>query len=353
MVGLGASPSPKTRLDLNKRRSRLQTAVDAFNNEASRYLPDYLREWISEGPDVAAEDAQYMSLLDEDPDLPVAFVLPKVFAENKFLCFPSTLGAEALKAAGFNALIEKELMLRKGQANDSLQGVRTSLGEKSFLFRHDLRLADSKVKKTKAWTRLVTVNKKVNRHRWVYEKSRAAMIRLGADTETMQEYRTLTRDDCRVSTAVMMPNKSGERDAKLAWFWTLRPPESSDHTSEGQSGGELLNEGKQHSNDPDHTLTISASVYRIHWLRANSRAARWEEELRVTGYEMVWTSRFFLHKSEQWLTEVDGPNSVTEGHKGYARRQSAFWRNLSQVAWAVFKDVNPTVTEIFGAITAM
>lgn len=217
--------------------------MNAFNNESSSYLPDYLREWISEGPDVAAEDAQYMSLLDEDPDMPVAFVLPKVFAENKFLCFPSTLGAEALKAAGFDALLDKELMLRKGQANDSLQGVRTTLGEKSFLFRHDLRLADSKVKKTKAWTRLISVNKKVNQHRWVYEKSRAAMIRLGADAD-MLGYKTLTRDDCKVSTAVMMPNKPGERDATLAWFWTLPPPESTDKASEAQSGGELLKEGK-------------------------------------------------------------------------------------------------------------
>lgn len=93
-------------------------------------------------------------------------------------------------------------------------------------------------------------------------------------------------------------------------------------------------------------------MYRIHWLRANSRAARWEEELRLTGYEMVWTSRFFLHKAERWSAEVNGPGLATEGHKSYARRQSAFWRNLSQVAWAVFKDVNATVTDVFGAPTA-
>lgn len=244
VAGLGANPSTKIRLDLNKRRLRLQNAVDKFNNEASLYVPDYLREWISEGPDVTAEDGQYMSLLEEDPDQPTLFVLPKLAAENNYLCFPSTIGGDALKAAGYGGLVEKELLLRQGQANDSLQGVRTSLGEKSFLFRHDLRLADSKVKKTKSWTRLVTVNKKVNQHRWAYEKCRAAMIRLGADDNLLGIYRTLTREDCKVSTAVMMPNQSGQRDITLAWFWTLPSSDTRVGYMDEPSSGELLKEGK-------------------------------------------------------------------------------------------------------------
>lgn len=254
VAGLGASPSAKIRLDLNKRRSRLKNAVDKFNNDASAYLPEYLREWISEGPDVAPEDGQYMSLLEEDPDQPVPFILPKVVAENQYLCFPSTIGGEALKAAGYGALAEKELLLRRGQANDSLQGVRTSLGEKSFLFRHDLRLADSKVKKTKAWTRLITVNKKVNQYRWTYEKCRSAMVQLGAEKDILRFYQPLAREDCKVSTAVMMPNKSGQRDITLAWFWTLPSSETSSGYSDQPSGGELLNEGN--NTISEHKITL-------------------------------------------------------------------------------------------------
>lgn len=90
-------------------------------------------------------------------------------------------------------------------------------------------------------------------------------------------------------------------------------------------------------------------VYRIHWLRAKSRADRWEEELRLAEYEMVWTSRYFLHRADTWLAQVQAPSSATEGHKCYARRQAAFWKKLYQVSWAVFKEVNATVTEVFGA----
>lgn len=216
--------------------------MDDFNNKAVSYLPDYLLEWIGGGPDVSAADTEYLSLLDEDPDLPVAFVLPRVVAENTYLAFPSTIGKEALKEAGYFALVEKELMLRKGQANDSLAGVRESLGEKSFLFRHDLRLANSKVRKTKAWSRLLTVNKKVNEHRWVYNKCRSAMIRLGAEESVLETYKELTREDCKVSTAVIMPNAPGQRDATLAWFWKL-PNQNESGVSEVDSEGGMLREG--------------------------------------------------------------------------------------------------------------
>jgi hypothetical protein len=112
--------------------------------------------------------------------------------------------------------VKRELELRKGQANDCLQGVWTHLGEKSFLFRHDLWLADSKVKKTRAWTRLMAVNKKLNQQGWVYDKAQTTMIKLGAGVSDLGKYKALTKADVAVSTAVMKPNMSGQRDAALA-----------------------------------------------------------------------------------------------------------------------------------------
>lgn len=153
---------------------------------------------------------------------------------------PSTIGAEPLKAAGFGALMSKELSLQKGQANDSLHGVRSCVGEKSFLFRHDLRLADSKVKKTKAWTRLLKSNQKLNKQRWIYMKARSAMMALGANAEEMRQYQILTPEDVRVSTAVAEPNLSGQRDVSLAWFWTL--PEVTGETTGKKD--QLLEEGE-------------------------------------------------------------------------------------------------------------
>lgn len=88
----------------------------------------------------------------------------------------------------------------------------------------------------------MTVNKKLNQQRWVYDKARTAMIKLGAGVSDLGKYKALTKADVAVSTAVMKPNMSGQRDAGLAWFWTIHQPE------EGTSGdGELLKEGKCHS----------------------------------------------------------------------------------------------------------
>lgn len=229
--------------------------MNHFNDNAAKYLPEYLLERISTGADVTAQDAEYLTLLEEDPDEPMPFILPRTVAENMHLSFPSMIGSEILRATGYGALAEKELLLRKGQANDTLQAVRTTLGEKSFLFRHDLRLADSKVKKTKSWTRLITVNKKLNAQRWIYKKCRLAMIELAGGETEIPEYRELTREDVRVSTAVMKPNQAGQRDASLAWFWTLPYPTVEVHGENGDGanngaenntagpGQELLKEG--------------------------------------------------------------------------------------------------------------
>jgi hypothetical protein len=96
------------------------------------------------------------------------------------------------------------------------------------------------VKKTKAWTRLVTVNKKVNKKRWTYQKAWSALIDLGADASTLDHYKPLTQQDMHVSTAVMEPNAPGQQDTSLPWFWTVQIPV----TNKGNSSSKnLLNKG--------------------------------------------------------------------------------------------------------------
>lgn len=243
IAGMGAGASNKNKVDLNKRRARLQSRIDSFNTEASRFFPEHLVDNLSTVPDASPRDAEFLALLEEDPDVHAPFILPKSTAENRRLCFPSVIGAEECHRQGKEALVEKELTLRRGQANDCLHGIRTTLGEKSFLFRHDLRLSDSKVKKTKAWTRLVSVNKKVNKERWTYEKARSALVELGADATILDHYKPLTRQDMRVSTAIMEPNAAGQRDASLPWFWTIRIPATKDRNASSEN---LLSEGRLH-----------------------------------------------------------------------------------------------------------
>lgn len=100
----------------------------------------------------------------------------------------------------------------------------------------------------------------------------------------------------------------------------------------------------------DRPVITLWAVYRIHWLRAKARHDRWNEELMVTGYEMVWTRRYFEDRAHRWQKIIETPaGCVTQGHRCYALRQVAFWSKLASVSWSIFKQVNQTVDRIFGA----
>ena len=68
-------------------------------------------------------------------------------AETCPLPLQSTFGFPCITQLGVDLLAEKELKLREGQANDELQSVRMALSEKSFLFRKNVHLAKSKLKR--------------------------------------------------------------------------------------------------------------------------------------------------------------------------------------------------------------
>jgi hypothetical protein len=42
------------------------------------------------------------------------------------------------------------------------------------------------------------------------------------------------------------------------------------------------------------------SVYRVNWLRARARHARWEEELQLIPKEMEWTTLALGYYEQKW-----------------------------------------------------
>jgi len=148
-------------------------------------------------------------------------------AETRPLPLPSTFGFSEITRLGQESLAKKELSLREGQANDQLEGVRMALGEKSFLFRKDLHLAESKFKKGRAWSKVHAVSQRVQAHRQVYNSTRAAMVALQYTTDMQTKYQVLHRDQLQISTAVVRSGtgsaESGSRrqDEPLSWFWTM------------------------------------------------------------------------------------------------------------------------------------
>jgi hypothetical protein len=169
---------------------------------------------------------------DDDPNNPFISPQPPVLvhtAEIRPLPLPSTFGTTQSTSLGLDSLAAKELKLREGQANDELQGVRMALGEKSFLFRKDVRLAQSKLKKGRAWSKVHKISRRVQSHRQVYHAARTAMVSLGCSADMQAKYQVLRRDQLKVSTAAVRggtgtgSTESGSRrqDEPLAWFWTM------------------------------------------------------------------------------------------------------------------------------------
>ena len=82
-------------------------------------------------------------------------------------------------------------------------------------------------------------------------------------------------------------------------------------------------------------MLISSSVKRVHWLHARAQKHRWHEEVILVMYEMQWTVRYFLHRSQTWQKGAEG-HTISASGQAYALRQSALWRKLADVADSVF-----------------
>ena len=87
-------------------------------------------------------------------------------------------------------------------------------------------------------------------------------------------------------------------------------------------------------------------VYKVHWLRANARHARWSEELSITSHEMTWIPRYFLHRAEVWIQHLNSVQS--SGAVAYTKRQAANWRQMATSSIRIFKAVNPRVVNVWG-----
>ena len=141
--------------------------------------------------------------------------------EHVKIPLPSTLGAAELRARHSESLLWKEYELRKGQANEALQGVRISIANLSFEYGKKLRkIKKSKVKKTRAWAGVQSIGKVLHRHCLIYAHSVTALQNLG-DPERLVGilYKTLEVKHMKANTSVAEPNAAGQRNVRPAWFW--------------------------------------------------------------------------------------------------------------------------------------
>jgi hypothetical protein len=226
--------SDESHVALIRKRQALDIKIQEHQEIGERYLSLPVGEDIhlpNDNIDDGWTDNEWKDIADdgmEIPDAPFTFAfclgsIPTEMVldtEKKPVLLPSTIGYERCVKLGLNALVTKEIALREGQANDSLQAIRLAIGEKSFRFRKQLRFATSKKKKTRSWDGIHVVGKRIQHHRLVYRQARYALKQLGFDEGKLEsQFQELKDDDLETSTAIMEPNARGQRKKQLSWIW--------------------------------------------------------------------------------------------------------------------------------------
>lgn len=227
--------TPEAESILYDKRTKLQKLIDDFHRNSAVFLrniqetgeggsklPDDQDDWldVEEGDDPDDIPGAFPSVnLTPVIDLTTA-TLP---AEKQRIRLPSSFGKEACIGI-LKAESSVELDIRKGQANDALHGLQLAIGEKSFLYRKNIRQGSSNpntgyAARTRSNAEVRTIQRTIDQFARIYTSARKAMCVLGATDEDLDVYRVLTTADIVASTAVIDFNAPGQRDKELSWIW--------------------------------------------------------------------------------------------------------------------------------------
>jgi hypothetical protein len=156
------------------------------------------------------------------------------FPEDLTLWIPSYIGASSLKKAGLEDLIKEEVQLRLGQANDSLDKLRSHLGHKSVLYRMNFRSSTSVRTDTRSKQDIRRVALKITRDVRSYHRARESLSRLEASQDILQKYQLIKPEELGVSKDITEENRFGQGSDILPWFWRIGGSqlESSDEWNE-------------------------------------------------------------------------------------------------------------------------
>ncbi|KAH6888206.1 hypothetical protein BKA70DRAFT_1443191 [Coprinopsis sp. MPI-PUGE-AT-0042] len=242
---------------------------------------------------------------------------------------------------------ETEVKLRIAQANNELEELRDQIGRLSFMYRGVLRPAKTKVAKTRANHLLAAANRKKRLHARLYNQAQWALTRLHAPLRVRTTYIPIVGADLAVSTAIAEPNASGQSTESLSWIWSVRPlgMEPGDQGTGDDVGqvDEANNLHSSQSNPPQRSKHLD-EIYRVNWMRAREKAARWDEEYAFLWHEMTWVPTFFESRSTAWRELTSRQQSLGLGHDAYAFKQAALWKSLATHARSTFEQLQSELT---------
>jgi hypothetical protein len=222
----------KQRLTVARMRARLGKQIKDFLHRASSFLPTLeeadLRAFEDESIDTPAEESvEPEETLDgpldedfdsEDEDESEA---PSVLPEAVVLPLPSNITSFKLKPS-LESLTSLERELRKGQANDALEGLRIGLANKSLLLLTDVNNSTSTKQSTRAWASVRNAQSQILYHASSYQRAWLALKFIGTP-EDLTLYQKLDQTDLVVVKDISMAKRFGQGSDALAWFWRIGP----------------------------------------------------------------------------------------------------------------------------------
>jgi hypothetical protein len=223
-------------LNLQDRRRRLRGKIEAFHKKAEifwngvnvgniEFAPCAKEEEKTED-DWGVLDDDYLSddgneEGEDDPDEDDQVQEP----ESIRLLTPSSLGyAECIKR-GKGSLMDQEIQLREGQANDALESLRMALAHKSLLCRKKHQNAKTQRSGTRSQVEIRKAHATVQKHASTYQWAYQALLNLNGAKASFQP---LEKKDLTMNSDVVEENRFGQRSDTLAWFWRIGHPTERD-----------------------------------------------------------------------------------------------------------------------------
>ena len=190
--------------------------LDAHEDTEEQQIVIKIGEWEAEGEGEVGDEELGGELLNDDEEIPL---------EKQFLPLPYSRKCTAHSSDRIQRLIEKQLQLEQGHANDALHKVRLAIGHKSFLYRHQYRHAPNYDTRTRSGKSIRTTQANATYNADIYTACRTAMEALGAGDEVLEKYKKLAREDLRANTSISDPNPRGARNERLSWIWGMHRPD--------------------------------------------------------------------------------------------------------------------------------
>ncbi|KAG0695623.1 hypothetical protein DFH29DRAFT_879915 [Suillus ampliporus] len=314
---LPQDPTASQRTGIEEKRQKLMARIIKFH-EAAEVMTNGMELEGGEGvpldnPELCLEEAGISSMEDLEEegifDLEGNTDSP---AEVTEIWMPSWATSGDIMDDVILALHQEELELRKGQANDCLEKLCQALGDRSVVFQEKIHSNKSVHHQgTRSKRELQKITLSINRQAQGYSRARAAMLHLGADSDTVAVYQPLKPQDLVVSKEVTEENRHGQGSDRLAWFWRI-------NNAEDSQKNEWMNE-----------------FYRVNWVKAKARYDHWSEELKLVQHEMFWTISWFQTQEVRWRVRAD--ESIKNGNRAYAERQASMWAEFSAQGLKNFK----------------